>query len=154
MNVAVWTLRDFDERDLPALADLWISAWRTSGLNVDFEARRAWLIQQLDAHRAAGGAIVVGLDDDGRLAGFATLDQESGYLDQLCVAPDARGSGLATALLDEAKRLAHGAVELDVNEANERACRFYQREGFASVTRGASALSGLPTLRLRWSPPD
>ncbi len=154
MNVSVWALRDFDEQDLPALADLWIAAWRTSGFDIDFESRRAWLVQRVAAHRADGGEIVVGLDDDGRLAGFVTLDRESGYLDQLCVAPEARGSGLAKALLDHAKRLARGAIELDVNEANERACRFYQREGFASVTRGASALSGLPTLRLRWSPRD
>ena len=152
MSVSVWTLRDFDQRDLPALVDLWVAAWRASGFDADFEARRAWLVQRLGAHRAGGGAIVVGLDEDGRLAGFVTLDRESGYLDQLCVAPDARGSGLAKALLEAAKRLAPGAVELDVNEANGRACRFYQREGFVSVTRGASALSGLPTLRLRWSP--
>ncbi len=152
MSVSVWTLRDFDERDLPTLADLWVAAWRASGFDIDFEARRAWIVQRFRAHRADGGAIVVGLDDDGRLAGFVTLDQESGYLDQLCVAPEARGAGLAKALLDHAKRLARGVVELDVNEANERACRFYQREGFVLVTRGASALSGLPTLRLRWSP--
>lgn len=151
MSVSVWTLRDFDERDLPALVDLWVAAWRASGFDIDFEARRAWLVHRFGAHRAEGGAIVVGLDEFGQLAGFVTLDQESGYLDQLCVAPDARGSGLARALLDQAKRLAGGAVELDVNEANERACRFYEREGFVLVTRGASALSGLPTLRLRWS---
>lgn len=152
MSVTAWTLRDFDERDLPALVDLWVAAWRASGLDIDFEGRRAWLVQRLGAHRTGGGAIVVGLDEFGKLAGFLTLDQSSGYLDQLCVAPDALGSGLARALLDQAKRLAHGAVELDVNEANERACRFYKREGFDLVTRGASALSGLPTLRLRWSP--
>ncbi len=154
MSVSVWTLRDFEDHDLPALADLWVAAWRASGFDIEFETRRAWLVQRVAAHRADGGAIVVGLDDDGRLAGFVTLDRESGYLDQLCVAPEASGSGLAKALLDHAKRLACGAVELDVNEANERACRFYRREGFIAITEGASALSGLPTLRLRWSPRD
>ncbi len=94
---------------------------------------------------------MVGLDADGRPAGFVTVDPASGYLDQLCVRPGEQGSGLAGALLDEAKRLSPGALELDVNEANERACRFYEREGFVAVTRGASAQSGLPTLRLRWT---
>jgi putative acetyltransferase len=144
-------LRHFEEFDLPALVELWVAAWRDSGFDIDFEARRTWLVQRLTAHRAEGGAIVVGLDEIGRLAGFVTFDQESGYLDQLCVAPNARGSGIAKALLDQAKQLGRGIVELDVNEANERACRFYKREGFVVVTRGASALSGLPTLRLRWS---
>jgi len=65
----------------------------------------------------AGGAdIVVGLNAGGRPAGFAAIDPTSGYLDQLCVAPAERGSGLASALLDEAKRRAPGAIELDVNE--------------------------------------
>ena len=60
------------------------------------------------------------------------------------------GSGLASALIDEAKRLSPGVVELDVNEANERAVRFYEREGFDFVTRGTSEHSGLPTRRVRW----
>jgi len=100
--------------------------------------------------RAEGVAIVVGFDRQNRPAGFVTIDQRSGYLDQLCVAPGERGSGLAVALLDEARRRSPGFVELDVNEANARALRFYEREGFVFVTRGLSALSGLPTVRLRW----
>ncbi len=154
MSVSVWTLRDFDERDLPTLADLWVAAWRASGFDIDFEARRAWIVQRFRAHRADGGAIVVGLDDDGRLAGFVTLDQQSGYLDQLCVAPSEKGSGLAAALLGAAKRLSPGVIELDVNEANGRARRFYEREGFVFVTRGASGQSGLPTIRMRWRRPQ
>ncbi len=143
-------LRGFDERDLPALADLWVAAWRDTGFAIDFEARRAWLIGRLAAHRAADGAVVVGLDAAGRPAGFVTVDPASGYLDQLCVAPGEKGSGLATALLNEAKRLSPGAIELEVNEANKRARRFYAREGFV-VVKGSSTQSGLPALRLRWT---
>ncbi len=153
MSVSVLALREFHQADLPALLDLWVAAWGESGFAMDFEARRAWLEHRLRAHRAGGGAIVVGLDAAGRPAGFVTLDPGSGYLDQLCVAPPEQGSGLAAALLDAAKRLAPGVVELDVNEDNGRALRFYEREGFQAVTRGSSAQSGLPTLRMRWTPP-
>jgi putative acetyltransferase len=152
MTAPFRVLRDFDDCDLPALADIWVAAWRDSGFAIDFEARRPWLAERLAAHRASGGAIVVGLDPAGRPAGFVTIDPANGYLDQLCVTPAEKGAGLAQALLAEAKRLAPGAIELDVNEANERARRFYTREGFVFVTRGASAQSGLPTLRLRWTP--
>ena len=79
-----------------------------------------------------------------------TIDPNSGYLDQLCVAPAERGSGLATALLNEAKRRSPGVVELDVNEANARARRFYEREGFSIAGRGVSPHSGLPTFKMRW----
>ncbi len=144
------SLRDFQASDLPALADLWVAAWRETGFAIDFEARRPWLIERLAAHRAAGGAIVVGLDRAGRPAGFVTIDPANGYLDQLCVAPFERGSGLAKALLVAAKGRSPGVVELDVNEANPRARRFYAREGFAPVTRGVSAQYGLPTERMRW----
>ncbi len=152
MSAPVRLLRGFEEGDLPALADLWVAAWRETDFAVDFEARRSWLAERLIAHRAAGGAIVVGLDADGRPAGFVTIDPASGYLDQLCVRPGEQGSGLAGALVNEAKRLSPDAIELDVNQSNERARRFYEREGFVAVARGSSPQSGLPTLRLRWTP--
>ena len=152
MSVRAFALRNFDEADLPALIDLWAAAWREAGFAIDFDARRSWLDQRLRSHRAEGGTIVVGLDAAARPAGFVTLDPANGYLDQLCVAPRELGSGLASALLDAAKRLAPGLVELDVNEDNRRARRFYEREGFHVVTGGLSAHSGLPTLRMRWTP--
>jgi putative acetyltransferase len=151
MTELVRSLRGFEEGDLPALVDLWVAAWRETSFAIDFEARRSWLAERFAAHRAAGGAIVVGLDPDGRQAGFATIDPGNGYLDQFCVRPSERGTGLAVALLEEAKRLSPGVVELDVNEANARARRVYEREGFVFVTRGTSAQSGLPVLRLRWT---
>jgi putative acetyltransferase len=147
-------LRDFAEADLAALIDLWVAAWRDTGFAIDFDARREWLGNHLRALRDQGAAIVVGLDAEGAPAGFVTIDPKIGALDQLCVAPREQGSGLARALLDEAKRLSPGAVELEVNEANARALRFYEREGFVFVSRSASALSGLPTLILRWNAND
>jgi len=143
-------LRDFAEADLPALVGLWVEAWSETGLGVDFDARRAWLVGHLHDLRAEGAEIVVGLDAGGRPAGFAAIDAKSGYLDQLCVAPAERGSGLALALIDEAKRRSPGLIELDVNEMNPRARRFYEREGFSIVGRGLNPQSGLPTLKMRW----
>jgi putative acetyltransferase len=147
-------LRAFAPADLPALADLWVAAWRETGFAIDFDSRRPWIVQRLEDHERSGGAIVVGLGPEGEPAGFVALDPKTGYLDQLCVAPAERGSGLALALLGEARRLARGVVELDVNEANLRALRFYRREGFEAIARGVSEQSGLPVLRMRWTPPD
>lgn len=150
MTTARGELRAFAEADLAALTDLWVAAWNATGVAIDFEARRSWLGDHLRALRANGHIIVVGLDDGGRPAGFAAIDPKAGRLDQLCVAPAERGSGLAVALLDEAKRRAPGALELEVNEANARARRFYEREGFSVVGHGCNAASGLPTLRMSW----
>ncbi len=100
---------------------------------------------------ADGVRIVVACDAGDRTIGLVTIDPRSGYLDQLCVAPQWFGKSVAGGLLDEAKRLSHGAVELDVNEANGLARRFYEREGFLTVSTGVSAQSGLPTIRMRWT---
>ena len=150
MKASARPLRDFAEADLPALVDLWVAAWRETGFAIDFDARREWLGDHLRARRSQGAEIVVAIDAPGAPAGFVTIDPKTGVLDQLCVAPSEWGTGLARALVDEAKRRSPGAVELEVNEANQRALRFYEREGFAAVSRGASALSGLPTLTMRW----
>ena len=143
-------LRDFAEGDLPALIDLWVAAWKVTGVRIDFGARRGWIENCLAALSAGGADIVVGLDTQGKPAGFVTIDPRSGVLDQLCVAPDERGSGLAVALMAEAKRRSPQAIELKVNEVNPRAKRFYEREGFEAVGRGVSSLSGWPTITMRW----
>ena len=143
-------LRAYREPDLPALADLWVAAWNTTGFIVDFAARREWLENHLRKLAAAGVRIVVAVGAQEAPVGFVSIDPESGYLDQLCVAPDAFGTGVARMLVREAMRLSPGLVDLDVNEGNGRARRFYEREGFRFVTRGLSALSGLPTIRMRW----
>ncbi len=150
MSASNRTLRGFAEADLPALIDLWVAAWSETALPFDFDARRAWLEDRLRALRADGAMIVVGLDANEKPAGFVAIDPRGGALDQLCVVPAERGSGLASSLLDEAKRRSPGVVELDVNEANARARRFYEREGFSVVGRGVNARSGLPTLKMVW----
>jgi len=150
VSASTRALRDFAETDLPALIDLWAAAWTATGIPVDFDARRAWIDERLSALRAAGAGIVVGLEASGRPAGFVTIDARSGALDQLCVAPAERGLGLAATLMDEAKRRSPGLIDLEVNEANPRARRFYEREGFAVVGRSVSPHSGLTTLKMRW----
>ena len=150
MSASTRVLRDFAEADLPELIDLWVAAWKASGIPIDFEGRRAWIRDCLTALHAGGAEIIVGLDTGGKPAGFVTIDARSGVLDQLCVAPPERGSGLAAALMDEAKSRSPGSIELKVNEANPRAQRFYEHEGFVIVGRGVSSLSGWPTLIMRW----
>jgi len=143
-------LRDFEATDIAPLEDLWVAAWKTVGLEIDFDARRPWLREHLARLADKGVDIVVGVDAEGQSAGFATIDTRNGHLDQLCVAPSVRGGGLAGTLLAEAKRRAPRRVELHVNVDNPRACRFYQREGFRIVGHGVSAMSQLPVRHLLW----
>ncbi len=151
MNAREFALGALGAADLPDLTDLWVAAWRATGMPVDFEARREWFIAHLEKLASSGADIVVARDGDGALAGFVTMDRESGHLDQLCVAPARQGEGVARVLLGEAKARAPGCVRLEVNADNLRACRFYQREGFVATGRGVSPLSGLPILFMQWN---
>ena len=65
-----------------------------------------------------------------RKLSFVTIDQASGYLDQLVVSPDAWGSPVGTLLMTEAKRLSPAGVTLKVNADNDRAIAFYRKHGF------------------------
>lgn len=65
------------------------------------------------------------------------VDNERFLMDGICVAPQARGRGVGTALLDaicqEARARGYSQVRLDVIDTNPRAKALYLREGFAPV---------------------
>ena len=87
----------------------------------------------------------------GAMTGFVTVDPETLYLDQIVVAPEAWGSGTAEALLAEARRLSPGGLDLQVNQDNARAIRFYQKQGFA-ITGEDKNSSGRLTYWMKWRP--
>jgi putative acetyltransferase len=78
-----------------------------------------------------------------------TIDP-TGYLDQLVVAPDHWGSELANRLVDEAKLLSPDRITLLVNTDNNRAIRFYERNGFAHAGEDVNPTSGRPVLKMEW----
>lgn len=150
MKAQGFVLRAMAADDVAALTDLWVAAWRATGLKVDFEARRDWFVARLGELAANSADIVVAAEGDGVLAGFVTIQPDSGHLDQLCVAPAWQGGGVAALLLGAAKARAPRCVRLEVNADNARARRFYRREGFIETVKGVSPASGLPTVHMAW----
>ena len=140
---------------LPEMTDLWVASWRKTLPSIDFEARRGWLVDHLDEAQTAGAVIRVAVAETGAVVGFVLIDPATGYLDQIAVHPEQWGSGIAPALIREARRLSPEKVVLDVNADNPRAVAFYLRRGFREIGRGVNPRSGLPTLKLEWRPdPD
>ncbi|AKO97681.1 Acetyltransferase [Marinovum algicola DG 898] len=86
---------------------------------------------------------------DGRILGFIARNGEE--IDALFVAAPERGQGVGVALLDDAKARAN-RLELWTFQRNTGAQKFYEREGFAEVTRsdGASNQEQLPDVRYAW----
>jgi putative acetyltransferase len=143
-------LRVRADADCASLAELWAASWREAMPDVDFAARRPWFLDHLRALEADGAITICAFDGLNRLLGFVTVDPATAYLDQLAVAPEAKGTGAAKLLLNEARRLSPNGLVLEVNQDNARAQAFYAREGFAKTAEGVNPRSGFKTWRLRW----
>lgn len=136
---------------LPELADLWVAAWTKAMPAIDFEMRRGWFVDHLVAMRDRGALVCCAFNpENGEMAGFVTLEPATGLVDQLAVSPALWGSAVARELLDWARQNSQGALELDVNQDNARAVRFYEREGFERVSEGVNPNSGLRTWHYCW----
>lgn len=143
-------LRPYTTADEAAAIALWQRTWQLAYPDIDFAARVPWWRTRWRDELVRDAAIIVA-EHEAAIIGFVTIDA-SGYLDQLVVTSEHWGSPLATALVDEAKRLAPNGVTLKVNADNARAIRFYERNGFARAGEEINETSGRPVLRMAWTP--
>ncbi len=91
------------------------------------------------------------VDDCGAVVAVLVLADE--WIDQLYVEPGHTGRGIGGRLTAVAKRQRPSALRLWTFEANVRARRFYERQGF--VPTGSTAgdnEEGAPDVRYEWSP--
>lgn len=144
-------LRPYAPSDEAAAIELWRRTWQLAYPNIDFSARLDWWRQRWRDELVPTATIVVA-EGDGDLVGFVTVDPATGYLDQIVVAPEAWGAGVADALLAEARRVAPSGLDLHVNADNDRAIRFYGKHGFTVAGRDVNPRSGAPVLKLSWRP--
>lgn len=143
------TLRPYATADEDAAIELWRRTWTQHYPDIDFDARVDWWRERWRKELVPAARIVLAEADDA-LIGFITIDLKTMYIDQVVVAPEHWGSGVAQGLLDEAKRLSPCGLILHVNKDNARAIRFYEKHGFVYVGEDNNPLSGKPVNRLRW----
>ena len=127
-----FVLRRAERADVDAIAAVWYAGWRESHLG--------HVPDTLLAHRRPDQfrARVPELLDtttvatvDGQIAGFIVTNRDE--IEQLYVASDHRGSSIATALLEHGEQVIsaeHELAFLAVVDANSRARRFYERNGW------------------------
>jgi len=128
--------------------ELWRRSWQHAYPTIDFSARLAWWRARW-RDELVGRARVTVAEIGDELVGFVTVDL-SGYLDQIVVAPQAWGSGVANALITEAKRLSPNGLKLHVNVDNARAIGFYRKHGFAVADHDINPHSGAAVLVMDW----
>jgi ribosomal protein S18 acetylase RimI-like enzyme len=142
--------------DAEAVGDVWLASFRATypfpHAHTDDEVR-AWL---RDTHVATGTTWVA--VDGERVVALMILrageGRSLGELDQLYVQPDRLGEGIGRRLLELAKSRSPSGLELYTFQVNDRARRFYERNGFVAEAFGDGSHNEerQPDVRYAWRP--
>jgi putative acetyltransferase len=151
VSATSFTLRPYTSSDEDAAIALWRRTWQQHYPTIDFAARVAWWRERWRNELVPTATITLA-EAGGALIGFVTVDPKTRYLDQIVVAPEAWGSDAANALMDEARRISPGGLDLKVNADNTRAIRFYRKQGFVDAGETINEISGAPVRMMRWRP--
>ncbi|WP_439026309.1 GNAT family N-acetyltransferase [Haloarchaeobius sp. DT45] len=130
--------------DLDTLADQWVALayeQRPHGSAILPDENRDLLSQHFAHHIVDGDVLVDRVDD--RIVGFVmferrdtdlTVDVTRGVVHNIYVAPEYRGAGRGTALLEAAEETLRergaDAIQLEVMARNAEARQFYERAGY------------------------
>lgn len=145
-----FTLRPYTEKDEDAAIALWHRTWTQAYPAIDFDARlQAW--RERWRKELVPGARIVVAERGSAMVGFVTIDA-GGYLDQLVVEPDSWGSELGDLLVAAAKDMSPTGITLLVNSDNNRAIRFYERNGFKYTHDAVNPVSGRAVRGMAWKP--
>jgi ribosomal protein S18 acetylase RimI-like enzyme len=116
-----------DEYD--EIARVWMESWVSTGL----DAASASLLTKLRARIPIGiekGSSLFVAHDRGTIAAMLALHIPDMYLDQLFVAPNYQGRSLGRQLLAFTRTHLPDEIWLRCARENEKAWRWYEREGF------------------------
>jgi putative acetyltransferase len=144
-----FTLRAYTPADEAAAIELWRRTWQAHYPHIDFSARVDWWRERWRNELVPTATIMVAHDGQ-PIVGFVTVDPPTGYLDQFVVAPERWSTGVAAALVAEAKRISPVRLALHVNQDNVRAIRFYQKHGFVIDGTDVNPHSGALIYRMTW----
>jgi ribosomal protein S18 acetylase RimI-like enzyme len=142
------TIIDYDDRYALATVQMWrASMERALGITDP----HSW-DEQLDylRHIVQTNRVYLALD--------ATTDQVVGMmaiggteLDQLYIHVEYQGRGIGTRLLNLAKAVSPGTLQLYTFAVNTHAQAFYERHGFRIIRRGVERESGMADIRYEWT---
>ena len=136
-----------DEYD--EVARVWMESWVSVGLEEASDSLLAKLRARVPMEIEKGWSLYVA-DDNGRLAAMLAMHVSDCYLDQLFVAPEYQGDGLGRHLLAFTRQHLPDEIWLRCVRENEKAWRWYEREGFVFEKEQVDSTSGRVMKYYRW----
>ncbi|MGJ4941147.1 GNAT family N-acetyltransferase [Bradyrhizobium sp. HKCCYLS1011] len=116
------------------------------------ETLLTYLKERLPREMANGWSLYVA-DDAGELAAMLAVHVPKLYLDQLMIAPACQGRSLGRQLLAFTRELLPNEIWLRCVRANEKAWRWYEREGFVFEGEEVEPSHGRMMKYYRWRCP-
>ena len=136
-----------DEYD--AVARVWMDSWVSTGLEEASQFLLAKLRARVPQEVEKGWSLFVA-DDRGMLAAMLALHLPKLYLDQLFVAPSCEGKSLGRKLLAYSRAQMPDEIHLRCVRENEKAWRWYEREGFVFEQEQVEPMTGFVMKHYRW----
>ena len=131
------------------IARVWMESWVSTGL----EEASDFLLANLRARvrqEMEGGWTLHVADDNGKFAAMLALHLPDKYLDQLFVAPEYQGKGIGRQLLAFTRQKLPDEIWLRCVRENEKAWRWYEREGFVYEKEEVAPTTGFMMKYYRW----
>jgi GNAT superfamily N-acetyltransferase len=139
-----------DEYD--EVARVWMESWVSTGLAEASDTLLTQLRARVRREIEQGWTLFVA-DDRGRLAAMLALHLPKRYLDQLFVAPAYQGRSLGRRLLAFTRRQLPDEIVLRCVRENDKAWRWYEREGFVCEQEQVEPSTGFVMKHYRWQRP-
>jgi ribosomal protein S18 acetylase RimI-like enzyme len=150
MSTPTIRLARADEYD--AVADVWMRSWLSNGI-AEPQGRESWPLAEMRKRipkEIENGWTLYVADDAGTIAAMLAFRLHDGYLDQLFIAPEYQSKGLGKRLLDFTREKLPDEIWLRCVRENDRAWRWYEREGFVFEKEQLDPDSGYTMKYYRW----
>jgi ribosomal protein S18 acetylase RimI-like enzyme len=143
------TIRPARTDEYDGIARVWMDSWASTGLEDASDVLLGKLRARIPLEVAKGWSLFVA-DDHGTLAGMLAFHPGRLFLDQLFVAPEYQGRNLGRRLLAFTRQHLPDEISLRCARGNEKAWRWYEREGFVFEREAVEPMTGLVMKYYRW----
>jgi ribosomal protein S18 acetylase RimI-like enzyme len=143
------TIRPARTDEYDEVARVWMNSWVSTGLEQPSNFLLAKLRARISIEVEKGWSLFVA-DDCGTIAAMLALHLPGGHLDQLFVAPEYQGQSLGRRLLAFTREQLPDEIFLRCVRENEKAWRWYEREGFVFEQEAVEPTTGFIMKYYRW----